>query len=719
MADEAAASKLTLVGPGGGASDSPEDIKVPILGTTRNIWLFGLFYFCFGLGLGTQYSMASVWYIEWGLGTVWIGVSSTLIILSLTYASIAVSYFGDRLKGKDGRRKPMIRIGYYICCIAIVAGALPPSHDPIILAGWFVLTQNLYSAGATAIVLISTTSWLIESSADSQDYSRILSLAFNLGMLPGALFGLVLGIIAGPVVGAFLFVIAGGLAVWAVTTKIPNRILAKVERQPDLIPSFRSCVRTQEFRTIFANRCCINLGNMIGTNLGIILIEVGYAKTIAQVSNYLILTAFGIVILGVVFNIIVWQIVSRYDKVMVYQHLTIGIAGLCVCGFVLSLFGEATPFLIYVVLIGGIFYPVQLIDGFFVRDLVSADTLLTGLNRENLYQVAIEAPSQMVANFLGAVPLVIVYSSGFSVKSDPSGDDDQVATHYSWNSAVIWEVRVISTLVVGVVALVAFYTLSGYPINDYVAKQVSLMLNDKNERKHAIQEDAIKAERGDEFCFGADDDIDLSRLDESLAEEFGSVADDKDYVMMMHFSALEVDCLANDKDGGGADGVSVLERIHRANMIGLVLGAVTTTLVLVGLFMQLIAQSFVLPMLLSMGLIAASIYTLYEGIRHGVIQKLRELSAGEMLAKASAASSKNHAFVETVSDVLCKGAGTDRSENTNTTGTEPMKQLNTPLGSLNNGPDADKVLELTGYKRIYAGLCVILAVSVVGIVFGG
>lgn len=748
-------SKQTLVPAEGTTSNTPE-FTVPPLGTTRNIWLFGFFFFFFGLGLGTQYSMASVWYIRWGLGTVWIGVSSTLTILSLTYAAIAVSYFGDRLKGKQGRRKPIIKIGYYICCVAILAGSMPPSHDPSVLAGWFLLTQNMYSAGATAIALISATSWLIESSADPADYARILSLAYNLGMLPGALFGLVLGVIAGPVIGAFLFVIGGGLSVWAVTSKIPNRILAKAERQPDLIPSFRSCVRTQEFRTLFTNRSCVYLANMIGTNLGIILIEVGYAQYIKQVSGYLILTAFGIVILGVLFNLIAGQLVVRYDKVQVYQYLTMGISALCVCGFVLSLLGEATPFLIYVVLLGGIFYPVQMIDGFFVRDLVTTDTFLTGLNRENLYQVAIEAPSQMVANFFGAIPLVIVFASGFKVNSNASDDDDLVSEHYDWNNAVIWEVRVISTLVVGLIALVAFYTLSGYTINDFVAEQINTLLNEKNARKTAIQEDVFRSQhaemgeaadssghshessdRNSSEEFSGEDDIDLSRLDASLAEEFGSVADDKDYMLMMHFSEREIDCLAQDTQVNGSstnDGtLSVLERIHRANLVGLVLGAITTVFVIVGLFMQLIAQSAVLPLLLSMFLIGASMYTMYEAIRRGVILQLQALPAGELLAKATAASIKNHAYVQTVADALAKGAAKGdhgRSESTADAVADTVayvtKQLNRPLNGLpnsgdNNDDGADSSVStqhvtLNGYKRIYFTLCVFLGVSIIAIV---
>lgn len=748
--------------------DDVSELIIPALGTTKNIAIITMFFLFGGIAVGVINGMAIVSYIQWGLLTVWLSVSSTLSILFQIYMAIVVAYWGDRWKSKHGRRKPFVIGGFILGCICVIGGAFPPSKSPVVLAFWFILSQNLFYAGTTACAYLSMYSWLIESSAGPADYARIFTISYNAGTLPGAIIGLVLTMIMGPQLPAILSALGGGVALYFLCKYVPSRIVAKVERQPALLPSFRTCIRTKEFRTLFVNRCLIKISQDTASNLAIIVIEIGYANNLKQVSEYLLMTLVAVVIGGISLSFLFGQLVQTMDKLLVFKRLLLFVAFLAFAGFFLSLSPSSWPFLIYVMVGGAFFYPVLMMDNFFVRDLITSDTFLTGLNRENLFQMSIEGPAGIVSSFFGTIPVVLVYASGFREIQDASDDDDKISEHYEWNSAVVWQCKVYCTLLVCAVASIGYWSIRDYPIDDTVAAYMNEMVNFKSAKKMVIQQAQIDddssgvavATATSAGCandvnlpppshheFGEGDDIDLDRLDERELSEFGSIADDNNHMLMMHFSVLEIDSMAQEGDlltdkieGGGSastdDGgtatnikkMTAVQRISRSNLVGLVLGSVTTTAVVAAIIMQLLANASSVAVFFAMALIASSLYTYYEYLRRDVLLQLQQLSPSELKARASASSIKNHEYAKTVGEMVKKGEIPSRKKCKPVTsggdngGGENDK--NGEFGSSNAAvvtalastlPELEEV-KLKGYKRIYLVLTLLLIFSLLAIV---
>ena len=79
------------------------------------------------------------------------------------------------------------------------------------------------------------------------------------------------------------------------------------------------------------------------------------------------------------------------DKLRVYKIITLAISALGIVIFFTSLSGDQASFYatcFFLVVVGILVGPIYAIDGFFLKDLIMYDTFLTGLNRENMYQVS-------------------------------------------------------------------------------------------------------------------------------------------------------------------------------------------------------------------------------------------------------------------------------------------------------------------------------------------
>ncbi len=662
-------------------------------------------------------------YLKWGLPQVWITVSGVLTILAQAYTGIMVSYFGDRLKSKYGRRKPFVVAGFVIASIAALLGALPPSNSPVVLSFWFILTQGLFFAGITACCVLSLLSWLFESSSDPKDYAKIYSLAYNIGFMPGAILGLVMALSMGPVPGSIAFAGFGSISLALLVKYVPYRIIAKTEKQPDIIPSFRSCIRTKEFRTLFLNRCLLYTANDIGSNIALVVVTMFLARTVDDIAEYFLLLTGAVVIGGTVINVAIGQAVQCYDKLQLFKNLTLFIAFLGVIGFFTTFEASGTMFVVYMCVVGACFFPIQMLDNFFLRDLVTADSFLTGLYRENLFQVALDAPAGIASTFFSTIPMVIVYGSGYGSDSDASDDDDLVRKQYEWNDAVIWEVKVIATVVVTLLALVAHWSIKDYPLNDFVATSINEMISYRSAKKIEIQNAAAQSTAG--HTFTDEDDIDLDRLDESLKEEFNSMADDKDHMLMMHFLALEVDILAkHDQSAAHRDGdtasswlqapYSPLQRIRGFNRAGLVGGMITTLAMLAALIAQLVVQSSSVAPFLAMALIGVSVYTFYEHARSGAIQQLLQLSEEDLVAKAVASSEKNHSYAKTVE--ACIRNGTIPSKKGQTPQRTGQKESDEMVAAAFAFPLSEfEEVRFKGYKRIYFTLVCLFSIAVISI----
>ena len=69
-------------------------------------------------------------------------------------------------------------------------------------------------------------------------------------MCLGSVIGLLIGNQITPIVGAIIFSTGSAVFLYFLLREVPNVSVRVAQKQPDLIPSFRMCMRTQEFQVI-------------------------------------------------------------------------------------------------------------------------------------------------------------------------------------------------------------------------------------------------------------------------------------------------------------------------------------------------------------------------------------------------------------------------------------------------------------------------------------
>ena len=128
----------------------------------------------------------------------------------------------------------------------------------------------------------------------------------------------------------------------------------------------------------------------IALTTGTYLIILGFDKfsLYKDIVPFLELVAYGSLLLGLLFIVALNWILKRYDKLPVYAVLTWTVAVVAVLAFFSSLTSSGFyPFVFFLLILVVLSSPIGIIDTLFLRDLVIYDTFLSGLHRENMYQV--------------------------------------------------------------------------------------------------------------------------------------------------------------------------------------------------------------------------------------------------------------------------------------------------------------------------------------------
>lgn len=227
--------------------------KIPDFGTTRNMILISLYNFLTigvqaGVGGGTSGFL--IYLGKYNMAYVWLQVAGIISSIFAIFIGIFAGYYGDKIQSKYGRRKPLIFIGNVLNIIAnffLANLELFIEKTQVSVVVWYIVCLVIGTIGVT----LSTTafnSWLLESTSDENDYRNIQSKAVSVCVYSGVIVG-GLSIAFLPSystvvnVASPLSTIAFLLLLWL----LPNPICRKVEKQPELIPSVRTCMRTKEF----------------------------------------------------------------------------------------------------------------------------------------------------------------------------------------------------------------------------------------------------------------------------------------------------------------------------------------------------------------------------------------------------------------------------------------------------------------------------------------
>lgn len=140
-------------------------------------------------------------------------------------------------------------------------------------------------------------------------------------------------------------------------------------------------------------------------------------------------------VVGMVLNLGLNWILRYVDKLVVYGHLTIAIAVVAMALLVASLRDSAEAcytFVALVIVLAALSSPIYTIDTLLVRDLVIYDTFVTGINRENMYQAAVDLPTSLATTVFDNIPSMVLHATGF-VSGTNAAEDDQLISRFIWD----------------------------------------------------------------------------------------------------------------------------------------------------------------------------------------------------------------------------------------------------------------------------------------------
>jgi len=371
----------------------------------------------------------------------------------------------------------------------------------------------------------------------------------------------------------------------------------------------------------------------------------------------------------------------KWEKINIYMFITRSFAVLAALLFFLYLpgliLGDKLPasqyqtlFAVWMALIIAatlLFAGALFCEGLIVRDLIRFDTFRTGLNRENLYQTALNVPAQIGSQIIYSIPMTIFTASGFQQKESPVITDDLMTSKYTWNYGSQVQIVMYSTFLFGAGALISYYLFYRYPLLQPVADKIETALNkrtlaqDKRETRRSIifgsakraaeatdegegEDDADAKAKAEE---GQDDQERLSSIDVGLS----SIADDKDEMLMNHFSTKEIIAMSNSEHDGNNRNValSTIRFYHRVNLYFAAPG--TLACLFAAMYIQMRSNSAYQATIVNF-ICLSSFFFLYECLRIQPIADLAKSQGIDVPLKAKAAYRSICEHQETLKEML-------------------------------------------------------------------
>lgn len=128
--------------------------------------------------------------------------------------------------------------------------------------------------------------------------------------------------------------------------------------------------------------------------------------------------------------------------------------------------------------------PISTMNTIFLRDLITADNLVYGLYRENLYFTAMNVPSSLLSSFIAQLFPTLEYFTGYKTSA---GGSVQCSKTFPWNLRFI---MVLS----GLLCSVLYYVSLQYPLTTAVSSQLtnSLQLKEKEEKQTKLNDEVVE-----------------------------------------------------------------------------------------------------------------------------------------------------------------------------------------------------------------------------------
>lgn len=584
----------------------------PPLATTLNLWIFGLFYVFIAIGNVTAYGIGVLVYVRlYGLSLVWAFNGGLIAFTFQTIAQVVVGYYCDKVVTSYGRRKPFVIAGNALKAISMFLLVLPPSQEQSVLIGWYTAFLSTFFIG-DAVYSSPFDSWLVESTCSDEDYTKIFAFSSPIGGFLGQIIGVVL-LLVSPLSCGFVFLIGLGIGTYLVVKYVSNVVYRKAPALPELIPSVRICTQTVEFRKMLTNKILISAAIAIFANIAGFYLLIGFKNVnkVSAVTNLIVISAGIAAVVGVFLMVACHWLFKKWDKLQVYRAQIFIVMFLSIVCFFVTLDTDNNALVLYIAVgaaMASLAFPIRLMDSLFVRDLVLYDTFLTGLNRENMYITAFAIPSNVLQQFIAAMPVITLTFFGFVTITDASQDDDEIDEHYNWTKASLWVCRVYSSFAIFGIAFASYWVLRDYGITASVADQINEVVN-----RRALE----KQKREEEFPAKSSDGADAdSQLETAGAD--GSASDDTtehERQLVLHLSVAELYHVHKAISG------SSLAYISQLNIYGALTAVLTALCLLMALVTDLSRRNLYSTALIAVTLLVC-FYILYEYLRYLAISEL-------------------------------------------------------------------------------------------------
>jgi len=696
-------------------------IAEPILGTEEkespnrisrpgNLALLFLFALVSGVVSGLANSAKLQIYVpKFGMSIIWGSCVDFLTTVLGVYAGIFISWFGDKVVSRWGRRKPVILVSYSLKMLCAFLLLNPPEkllhQSKVICRFWYMVTFCGYFA-ADAIFLISFSSFFVETCVSPEDYKQFVVYSQAIPSILGFLTGAGLSFVSLGHFGAGLVGLAWCL-LFAVCVTMPHRVVTTQTVQPPLLSSFRALIRTGEYRTLLANRIAFGASYVVGKEFainGCFLLFPG-VEHFTEYKKLFFLVTIVSTTLSIAGQIAVSVLMRRgHDKVSLYNagtRIISGLATLQIFFFIPGLLGDpqgSSTLLICWIgfsfgIIGTFFLACNTVESLIFRDVIRWDTFTTGLNRESMYLSAVGVPSDLSTLFIKAVPLTILTLTGFRTKDgDPT--DDKFSSKYSWNEGTKIQIALYTTFLFAAGAYYSYVIFKTFPLTSSVADQIEVALKKRarnGDRKDAksdmvpgmgmfvneggghgyhkdIGEDQLSlladadaaagsADHGAHGDHGVDDKPALQQDDVSeigfLDQGIASIADNKSEMLMLHFSESEVAALGASSlnSAGRLKALEDLTHYHRLGMWFFAPLSVASAGAALG---QVLIVENEFSVFIVVIFCLTTVFWLYEFLRMGPISTLRRHSPLDVRLLAKEAARKNRITHESIAELLAR-----------------------------------------------------------------
>jgi MFS family permease len=328
-------------------------------------------------------------------------------------AQIIIGYFGDRIVTRWGKRKPILCVLWPIISIVAVAFLYATTTlKPLEVQAYYLILLVILTVCGNAFQQVYA-AWFYESCASQEDYRVVIVYGITAGAGFGSLIGLV-GVMMGMVAVMAIIASIGSTVTMAILLwYFPARTVAAASKQPPLLSSVRILSSSPEYITVVLNEIVIGtamtlgaefLSNIAFTNFPSYMTH--YKQFFVYLMIFAILQAISSVFVSIAMSVLLsrgWEKINMYlgfNKF--FMVLSLIFFSLYVPGLIASLDRDTEMFLFFVwlsfvILMILCFSAAQFLRGLIVRDLIRFDTFRSGLNRENMYQTALNVPANIAS----------------------------------------------------------------------------------------------------------------------------------------------------------------------------------------------------------------------------------------------------------------------------------------------------------------------------------